>query len=507
MVAVSLLLPLGLALLVALPAGRAWGLRLAPLAPVPALTLVLATPEGLTLDVPWLLLGARLGLDETGHSFLLFTGLVWFAAGFYARGYLRADPRRHVFWAFFLATQAGNLGVCLALDAASFYLFFALMTFAAYGLVVHNRSAEAWRAGRVYLIMAMLGEVCLAAGLMLAAQRAGSLLIADLAVSPSPAGAVGLLIAGFGIKAGLPLLHLWLPLAHPVAPVPASAVLSGVLLKAGLLGWLRFLPLGFAGYAKEGAVLMTLGLVAMFFGVAVGLAQRDIKVLLAYSSMSQMGFMALGVGVGLKAPAIWPVVLPAVTLYALHHALAKSALFLGAGVISARGGRPWVLAGLALPALALSGVPLTSGWLSKLALKSALAELPAPWDTGVAWLLPLAAVATALLMMRLFYLAARTPGRGAGAGVTVPWAVWLASGALLPWLLDRPGSAAGLRDPGTLLSAAWPFALAFVLAGLVVRARLHAPSIPPGDVLVWIERLAARIMRLCVRRRLVEERQ
>jgi len=318
---------------------------------------------------------------------------------------------------------------------------------------------------------------------------------------------VVLLIAGFGIKAGLPLLHLWLPLAHPVAPVPASAVLSGVLLKAGLLGWLRFLPLGTAGYAVEGAVLMTLGLVAMFFGVAVGLAQRDVKVLLAYSSVSQMGFMALGVGAGLTAPSLWPVMLPAVTWYALHHALAKSALFLGAGVVSARGGRAWVLAGLALPALALAGVPFTSGWLAKPALKSALAGLPAPWNTGVAWLLPLAAVATALLMLRLFFLAARTPGKAGGAAFTVPWAIWVAAAALLPWLLDRPDRAAGPAAPGTLLPAAWPLALALVLAGLVLRAGVRAPSIPPGDVLVWLERLAAGTMRLCLQRQPGEERR
>ena len=500
MVALSLLWPLAMVLLIVWPAGRTLGLRLAPLAALPALLLALTAPPGLSLDLPWLLLGTRLGLDETGRLFLLFTALTWFAAGLYACAYLRADPRRHGFWAFFLATEAGNLGVCLALDAASFYAFFALMTFAAYGLIVHNRSDAAWRAGRVYLIMAVLGETALVTGLMLAAHAADSLLAADLARAKLPDAAVGLLLLAFGIKAGLPLLHLWLPLAHPVAPVPASAVLSGVMLKAGLLGWLRFLPLGSAALPEAGAALMSLGLAAMFLGVAAGLGQKDLKVLLAYSSISQMGFMALAVGAGLGAPPLWPLLLPAVGLYAAHHALAKSALFLGAGVAASRGGRAWVLAGLALPALALAGAPLTGGWLAKLELKAALAGLPEPWAELLPVLLSLAAVGTTLLMARLLWLAGSLPGKGGGAAIATPWLAWLALGALLPWWLVAPGP----LDWSGLLAGVWPVALGILLARIAWRLGLRAPAIPPGDLLVWLERIRwpglRRIERLLWRR-------
>jgi formate hydrogenlyase subunit 3/multisubunit Na+/H+ antiporter MnhD subunit len=411
MVALTPGLPLLLSLLLLLPTGRGLWLRLAPLAPLPALVLALTGASAQVLDLPWLLLGTRLGLDDTGRFFLLFTALTWLAAGVYGHVYMNKDARRWGFWAFFLITQAGNLGVCLAQDAATFYLFFALMTFAAYGLVVHTRTEEAWRAGRVYLAMAVLGEVALVAGLMLAAHAAGSLYLTDLGKTVMPVSAVGLLILGFGVKVGLPLLHLWLPLAHPVAPVPASAVLSGVMLKAGLLGWLRFLPLGHQALPEAGAALMALGLLAMFYGVVVGLVQRDIKVVLAYSSVSQLGFMTLGVGAGLFAPWLWPVLLPAVGLYALHHALAKSALFLAAGVALQLGGRPWLLAGLALPALALAGAPFTSGWLAKTALKDGLAGLPSPWGGLLGIALPLAAVGTTLLMARLLWLTSRLQGR------------------------------------------------------------------------------------------------
>lgn len=386
---IGLGLPLALLLAIWPARTRRLAMALAPIAPLPALWTAAALPEDIVLDLPWVLLGTRLGLDATGRFFLLFTALTWLAAGLYGRTYLTHDSRPTAFWAFFLATQVGNLGICLALDLASFYSFYALMTFAAYGLVVHTGSAEAWRAGRIYLVMAVLGEFTLVAGLMMTAHAAGSHLVAGLEAARPSTLAVGLVTAGLGVKVGLPLLHLWLPLAHPVAPVPASAVLSGIILKAGLLGWLRFLPLGHTAYAEAGAALIALGLLAMFYGVAVGLTQRDLKVLLAYSSVSQMGFMTLGVGVGLAVPQSWPLLLPAVTLYALHHALAKSALFLGTGVALEAGGRPWVLAGLALPALAMAGAPLTPGWLAKVALKAGLRDLSTPWAELANTLIPL----------------------------------------------------------------------------------------------------------------------
>jgi formate hydrogenlyase subunit 3/multisubunit Na+/H+ antiporter MnhD subunit len=496
MVALSLGVPILLTLLLQLPAGRGLWIRLAPLAPLPALLLALVGPSDQALDLPWMLLGTRLGLDDTGRFFLLFTALTWLAAGVYGHAYMSRDARRRGFWAFFLATQAGNLGVCLAQDAASFYLFFALMTFAAYGLVVHTRTDEAWRAGRVYLTMAVLGEVALVAGLMLAVHSAGSHYTADLGRALLPASAVGLLILGFGVKVGLPLLHLWLPLAHPVAPVPASAVLSGVMLKAGLLGWLRFLPLGHQALHEAGAALMALGLLAMFYGVAVGLAQRDIKVVLAYSSVSQLGFMTLGVGAGLLAPGLWPGLLPAIGLYALHHALAKSALFLAAGVALQAGGRPWVLAGLALPALALAGAPLTGGWLAKTALKGGLAGLPASWGDAVGISLPLAAVGTTLLMARLLWLSSRLQGRPEAvvSGLAAPWLAWMVVGLVLPWGLVR--ALALPADWTGLATAAGPVLLGLVLAMIASRVRMQAPAIPPGDLVVPVERMLQVLTRL-----------
>ncbi len=451
------------------------GAALMPWAPVPALALALSLPVGTTLELPWLLLGSVYALDASGRSFLIFTALVWLLAGWFARAWLRGDAAAGRFRTFFLATQAGNLGLCLAQDAASFYLLFALMTFAAYGLIVHAGDDAARRAGRVYLVMALFGEVAILIGLLLAA-------------SGNAAAGIWPLLIGFGVKVGLPLLHVWLPLAHPVAPVPASAVLSGVMLKAGLLGWLRFLPLGETASSEAGMVLVVAGLAAMLLAVGVGLTQRQPKVVLAYSSVSQMGFMTLGVGAGLLAPASWPMLLAAVCLYASHHALAKSALFLGVGLIRRHGARPAYLAGLALPALALAGAPLTSGFLAKAELKTALAGLDAPLVPSLVGMLPgllaLAALGSTLLMARLFWLLSRPRPAVAAADASL-WLPWAA--ALLAVLIAGLAPLVSAVGPGSAWATAlWPFPAAAALAWLAVRRGWRAPELPAGDVLALV---------------------
>lgn len=503
----AILLPLVLAALMPAHATRTAALAVAPWAPLPALGLALFGTPGVTLDVPWLLLDARFGLDTTARIFLFFTAALWLCAGIYARAYLAADPRRARFSGFFLLTLAGNLGLILAQDVASFYLFFALMTFSAYGLVVHDGSAAARRAGRVYLVMAVLGEALLVMGFLLLVHAAGTLDIARAAAALSTAAArdtiVVLLLAGFGVKAGAVLLHLWLPLAHPVAPTPASAVLSGAIIKAGLLGWLRFLPLGMVALPDLGAFVIVAGLIAAFYGVAIGVTERDVKVVLAYSSISQMGLMAVGVGAGLLAPQAWAVLLPAVTLYALHHAFAKGLLFFGVGMVARAGGvRPWMLFGQLLPALGLAGAPLTSGALAKTHLKDALAMLPAPWPDWLAWLLPLAAVGTSVLMIRFLFVTAatRAPMRAVAPGLWLSWGLlwllWLLGFALLAhtatWPVLQDLLARALTPTG-LWAGLWPLAAgAFVVALVMLPLSRHAsarvPPVPPGDLLLPIER-------------------
>lgn len=223
----TVILPLALVAVWPLRSCRAWVGRFAVGAPLPALLTAVFANE-LTVELPWLLLGSRWGLDVTGRVFLGFTATLWLAAGIFARSYLTRDRARDRFELFHLLTMAGNLGLIVAQDMVSFLLFFTLMSLAAYGLITHHRKPDSMRAGRAYIILAVFGEVLLFWAVILAAQQTGTLhfdgLAAKLAVSPLRQVIVGLLLVGFGIKLGLMPLHFWLPLAHPVAPTPASAV-------------------------------------------------------------------------------------------------------------------------------------------------------------------------------------------------------------------------------------------------------------------------------------------
>jgi hydrogenase-4 component B len=483
--------PLTLAAALVLPPLRRTVLALAPWAAAPALAAALVA-EG-SLQASPLLLDLRLGLDATSRVFLLFTALLWLAAGTAALRYHANDARRLRLWVAWLLTLAGNLWLTVALDAAGFYAGFALMTFAGYALVVHTGSDEAMRAGRIYLAMSLLGEAMLLAGLLLHVGPIGNTTLPLPAFGgPHESLAAGLLFAGFGVKAGVVGLHMWLPLAHPVAPTPASAVLSGAMIKAGVLGWMRFLPIGFEPWPLLGGTAVALGLLAVFGAAAVGLTQRAPKTLLAYSSVSQMGFLTVAIGAALLAPQAWGPLAVAIALYALHHGLAKGALFLGAGCVPALAGRARyaALTVLALPALALAGAPLTSGMLAKHDLKAALEGLPSPWPDLLAVLMPLAAVGTTLLLAR-FWLAVAAADSDSGKRTLAP--SWLAATVLslaVAWTLPVAGPSEQFAT-GAWLTAAAPVLAGLVLTAVVARARpLRAqapPRWPAGDLLLWLE--------------------
>ena len=340
------LLPLLLAPLMPLAVARRWQWILA-LAALPALLLALLAPVGSAVTLPWLLLGVHLELDAVGQLFLLFSSLIWLATGVYVAFGRGADADSGSFGVYFLLAMAGNLLLIVAADMMTFYAGFALMGLSAYGLVL-RRSQRARRAGRVYLAFTLAGELALFGAMLLLFGAGGSLLFSDLATGPLPAGAIVLLLLGFGIKVALPGLHPWLPLTYTAAPVAAVAVLSGPMMKAGLLGWLRFLPPGAPGADSWGPLLMVLGGLGMLLGVAVGLLQRDPRAVLAYSSIAKMGLISVLFGAALANPAHADALLAALLLFAMHHLLVKSTLFLGLGEWQRRGSRFWVLAGLAL---------------------------------------------------------------------------------------------------------------------------------------------------------------
>ncbi|HEV8078482.1 MAG TPA: proton-conducting transporter membrane subunit, partial [Marinobacter sp.] len=210
------------------------------LAPLPAILVACIPPPALALG--WLWLPSLWGAEDWVSRILLgFTALLWLLAGLYAA----ADRhlRSRGFWLFWLLALTGNLLLIIAVDSASFYVGFTLMSLSAYGLIIHNASPEARQAGRLYIQLAIIGEMLLFAGLMLRIHEAGGeLLFIQWREVPTGLLTSILILVGLGLKAGFWPLHIWLPYAHPAAPAAASAVLSGAMIKAGILGLWRFLP-------------------------------------------------------------------------------------------------------------------------------------------------------------------------------------------------------------------------------------------------------------------------
>jgi formate hydrogenlyase subunit 3/multisubunit Na+/H+ antiporter MnhD subunit len=474
--------------------------RWSPAALLPAAAIALVgDPEPVAVD--WLVIGIVVGLDVISRALLLVAVLLYGAACVAVTW--RNDEHAPELVAYLLVSFVGNAGVYVAQGIVTFYVCFALMSFAGVGLVIHHRTAEAGRATRVYLVLVVIGESAILMALLLIAGT-GARLVADApaAVADSSVRTVTvlLLILGFGIKLGLFPLHTWLPLAHPAAPPPASAVLSGAMVKAGLVGWLRFLPLGEAEMRTAGQVLVVLSLLGAFLAVAAGVAQRDPKVVLAYSTISQMGFVGAAVGVGLHSPELAPACVTATVIYAVHHGLAKGALFLGVPVWKHHGTglrRHLITAGMIIAGLAVVGAPLSSGSIGKYAVKQAVMGTTF-LGVDVVVLLPLVATGSTLLLIRFGWLLRHTelePLEPREDPELPAWLVLVVTSATVPWILTRewvPLDAVPGLDPVTLWDATWPVLIGIALGAVFWRwhppRRAGASVPPPGDLVVPAER-------------------
>tara|TARA_Y100001933_G_scaffold261322_1_gene315794 strand:- start:555 stop:2984 length:2430 start_codon:yes stop_codon:yes gene_type:complete len=333
--------------------------------------------------------------DPIGLTFALAAALVWFCATLYATAWLREDPATVRFQLVSLVLLSANLGVVLAGDLLTLYLCFEVLGLGALLLIVHDGTEGARRAGVKYFWMTVCGGISLLAGILLFHALTGSFEIAaggrPGSGSPLMWWAFTLMLIGFGVKAGMMPLHVWLPDAHPVAPPPASALLSGVMIKVGAYGIFRVLNIASGGEtlsgdafepwtiaADMGQVVIWLGLITMLFGVILALGQQQAKRLLAWSSVSQMGFILTGLGTGVYLGGEGAMASAGGLLHVVNHGLFKGALFLGAGAVVLRTGTadmnrlgglwrkmPVTFGCMLIAAAGISGIPLFNGFVSK----------------------------------------------------------------------------------------------------------------------------------------------
>ena len=276
--------------------------------------------------------------DRLSLFFVALVGFIWFFVEFHAFGYMKHEGNEPQFFGFFLLTYAALIGLAFAKNAVTLYMFFELMTLASMPLVLHNGSEQSRHASFFYLGYSTLGVSLALMGFFLLAAQGN-----DLTFVPRGGQLVGdpktllaaafLIILGFGAKAGMVPLQMWLTEAHPVAPSPASAVLSGLITKGGVLAIIRCTFQLFGREMLRGTwvqtAILVLAIVTIFTGSMLALREKLLKKRMAYSTISNVSYVLFGLfvfdsmGMGVVGA----------FLQIVFHALAKDALFLCAGSI------------------------------------------------------------------------------------------------------------------------------------------------------------------------------
>ncbi len=504
--------------------------------------------------------GLYLTLDGFRALYGLLASFMWLVSTVFSGEYLRSYRNRNRYYLFTLFTLGGTAGGFLSGELLTTFLFFELMSFTSYVWVVHDETKEALRAGGTYLAIAVGGGLVLLMGLFLLytdlGVGAGGHLWTDelmfFVLSRSslprylyPAGLC--LLIGFGAKAGASPLHIWLPKAHPVAPAPASALLSGMLTKAGVFGVIVVSCGMFWHNGMWGTCILLLGVVTMVLGAVLALFSVNIKRTLACSSLSQIGFILVGIGMcGLLGDEN---VLAArgALLHMVNHSLIKLVLFLAAGVIyqnlhrlelnEIRGfgrNKPLLHLIFLAGALGIGGVPLWNGYVSKTLLHESIVEYGAMLAEGTAaplfltagqmqaveWIFLLSGALTVAYMLKLYvcifveknqdaekqkaYDARRGAYLGRINGCLLAFcALLLTAFGMLPGLLMNPLADMGQRfflaegaapvryfSPGNLQGALISLSAGVAVYLLIVRLWMMRPGVAGRE---YCNRLSERL--------------
>lgn len=341
--------------------------------------------------------------DFLSFVFAALFSLSWLFATVYATVYMKKERSQNRFYLFMLLTLAHCLGVVLAGDLFSLFLFFELMTFSSFVLVIHRETPGAIRAGSITIYMGVAGGLALLMGIFILFAGVGTLELVPMlekimATGINPLLVIPLFIIGFGIKMGIAPLHIWLPRAYEEGPSPVNAISSAVMLKAGAYGMIRIMgmiftpadptvvPAGAEVVKYIGLATIWLGISTMVIGAALAILQQNAKRILAYSSISQMGYILMCIGVaaflGFEKGAVG---FSGAMYHIINHSVFKAALFMVVGAVylivrdvdisRVRGiikKLPFLAVVFLISYAAIAGVPGGSGYASKAIMHRAI---------------------------------------------------------------------------------------------------------------------------------------
>ena len=324
-------------------------------------------------------------VDTMGKLFAVVVNAVWVLSGIYAFEYMKHEQEETRFFGFYLVVHGTLNGLVFSGGMVTYYLFYELMSLLSVPLILHNRSKEAIKGGLKYLFYSLFGAYLVLFGIFflnrfadsLAFLPGGNLNLATVAGNEKLMLVVAFsMILGFSVKAGMFPLHAWLPTAHPVAPAPASAVMSGIIVKMGVLGMIRsvyyLVGADFIRGTWVQTVWMSLALMTVFMGSMLAYREKVMKKRLAYSTVSQASYILFGLSL------LQPAAMTGALLHVVFHAVIKACLFLSAGAIIYKTHKTMVAdlrgIGKEMPvaiwcytfaSAALIGIPPASGFISK----------------------------------------------------------------------------------------------------------------------------------------------
>lgn len=368
--------------------------------------------------------GIDLRLDSLTSLMLIAVNVVGLMAAIYSVDYMRRYTAKHRYYALFLFLVAGMNGVILAGDLFNLYVFMEIAAVASYALVAFGRGHEELEAAFKYAVLGTLASAFILIGVALVYGMTGTLNMTHIASRVSETQmtaplllAVALFLCGFGLKAALVPFHAWLPDAHPSAPAPVSAMLSGLLIKTiGVYVIARLTYNVFGADDEILHVLQWLGVISMVVGGLLATGQSDIKRLFAYSSINQVGYIVLGLGLGTTLGVVG-------ALYHLvNHAFFKSLLFMNAGTVEHTTGSrdlerlgglnriiPVTGATSMLASISMAGIPPLNGFWSKLIIVLACVQVGAYGFAVTAVAMSIVTLAYQLKVQRHVFFGVTTP--------------------------------------------------------------------------------------------------